>query len=154
VIPSGEYRFNETRMVYRLGAQRSISGWLTFGTGSFYGGTRTTASYKGRMELSPWVTLEPRIFVNWIDLPGGAFTTKLLGGRIAYNFSPRMFLSALVQYNSTTQSVDSNIRWHWEYTPGSDIFVVYSDGRDTTATGFPSVRNQTFVVKLTRQFRF
>ena len=154
VIPSDEYEFDELRFMYLLGRQRTISGWLSFQTGGFYDGTLTSAGYDGRVGITPRLILEPRVFVNWIDLPGGAFTTELYGGRISYNFSPRMFLSALVQYNSTTHSLDSNVRLRWEYTPGSDLFVVYSDGRDTTATGVPTVRNQTFVVKLTRLFRF
>jgi len=154
VIPSGEYRFDEARLTYELGGQRRISGFLSAATGGFYDGTRTSAGYTGRVELSPRFILEPRVFVNWVDLPGGAFTTELYGGRISYTFSPRMFLSALVQYNSQARALDSNMRWRWEYTPGSDLYVVYSDGRDTTSTGFPTVRNQTFVVKFTKLFRF
>ena len=38
--------------------------------------------------------------------------------------------------------------------PGSDIFVVYSDGRDTTSRGYPSLENQSLIFKITRQFRF
>ena len=42
-----------------------------------------------------------------------------------------MFVSALTQYNSSSHSVSINARFRWEYRPGSDLFVVYSDGRDT-----------------------
>jgi hypothetical protein len=38
--------------------------------------------------------------------------------------------------------------------PGSDLFVVYSDGRTTLSRGFPDVENRSFVVKITRLFRF
>ncbi|MGH9336779.1 MAG: hypothetical protein ACRD21_23815 [Vicinamibacteria bacterium] len=38
--------------------------------------------------------------------------------------------------------------------PGSDLFVVYTDGRDTLTSGFPSLDTQSFVVKFTRLFRF
>ena len=48
----------------------------------------------------------------------------------------------------------SSVRLRWEYTPGSEMFLVYSDGRDTSLAAFPSVRNQSFVVKLTRLVRF
>ena len=48
-------------------------------------------------------------------------------------FSPYMALSGLVQYNSTAKSLGSSLRFRWEYAPGSDFFVVYSDGRDTQA---------------------
>ena len=45
-----------------------------------------------------------------------------------------MFASALVQYNSTDHSFSSNFRYRWEYQPGSELFVVYTDERDTLGT--------------------
>ena len=42
-----------------------------------------------------------------------------------------MFASALLQYNSTDRSFSSNLRFRWEYQPGSELFVVYTDERDT-----------------------
>ncbi len=65
-----------------------------------------------------------------------------------------MFASALVQYTSATDSMSTNARFRWEYQPGSELFVVYSDGRNTTAPGFPSLDNRSFVVKVTKLFRF
>ncbi len=66
----------------------------------------------------------------------------------------RMAFSALVQYNSSNAALSSNLRFRWEYQPGSDLFVVYSDGRDTTAPRFPRLQNRAFVVKMTHLFRF
>ncbi len=49
----------------------------------------------------------------------------------------------------------SNLRYRWEYRPGSELFLVYTDERDTTTTGFyPGLRNRAFVVKVTRLFQF
>ena len=44
--------------------------------------------------------------------------------------------------------------FRWEYEPGSDLFVVYSDGRLTDEAGFPLLLNRTFAVKFTKLFRF
>ena len=38
--------------------------------------------------------------------------------------------------------------------PGSELFVVYTDERDTLVTGFPELKNRAFVVKINRLFRF
>ena len=98
---------------------------------------------------------EPRISLNRVRLRAGDFTTKLVSARTTYTFSSRMAVSALLQYASTNQTVSSNIRFRWEYQPGSDLFVVYSDGHDTeTRPGFPSLQNRSVAVKLTRLFRF
>ena len=42
----------------------------------------------------------------------------------------------------------------WEYEPGSDVFLVYSDGRDTRFGGFPSLLNRGLVIKFTKLMRF
>jgi hypothetical protein len=65
-----------------------------------------------------------------------------------------LLTAALVQYNSTSASFTTNIRFRWEYSPLSELFVVYSDGRDTLGRGFPGLVNRGLTVKLTRLFRF
>jgi hypothetical protein len=65
-----------------------------------------------------------------------------------------MFVSVLTQYNSSNHTVGINGRFRWEYRPGSEVFVVYSDGRDTQLDGFLPVVNRAFVVKINRLLRF
>ena len=68
--------------------------------------------------------------------------------------SARMLFSSLVQYNAAANSLSSSVRLRWEYTPGSELFVVYSDGRNTLPRGFPVLLNRTLAVKITRLVRF
>ncbi len=88
-----------------------------------------------------------------VEPPPGDFTTTLLRARADYGFSPRMFASALLQYSSADRSFSSNLRFRWEYQPGSELFVVYTDERDTLGPGYPGLKNRAFVVKATRFFR-
>ena len=47
------------------------------------------------------------------------------------------------------------MRLRWEYTGGSELFVVYSDGRDTRERRVPRRSlNRTLAIKATRLFRF
>ena len=57
-----------------------------------------------------------------------------------------MFASALLQYNSTDRTFSSNLRYRWEYRPGSEFFVVWTDEHDTRPNGI-GLRNRAFVVK-------
>jgi hypothetical protein len=68
--------------------------------------------------------------------------------------TPRAFVAALVQYNSSARSVSTNLRLRWEYRPGSELFVVFNDSRDTLAPGFPDLVNRAFIVKLAPLLRF
>tara|TARA_B100000749_G_scaffold216947_1_gene171864 strand:- start:366 stop:563 length:198 start_codon:yes stop_codon:yes gene_type:complete len=65
-----------------------------------------------------------------------------------------MFTSALLQYNSANTTIAANVRFRWEYQPGSELFVVYNEQRDTLAHRFPEMENRAFIVKVTRLFRF
>ena len=98
--------------------------------------------------------MEPGFEVNRISLPQAQFTTQLVTTRTTYTVTPLMFVSALLQYNSTNNSVGANVRLRWEYQPGSELFIVYNEQRNTLSPRFPLLENRAFIVKLNRLFRF
>ena len=154
-VPAGGYNNDELRASYTLGQQRMASGEWYLQQGPFYDGTRTTIGYSsGRVKLHPQLAVEPGIEVNRVRLPYGDFTTKLYSSRVTYTVTPLMFVSGLAQYNSGNSSLSTNVRLRWEYQPGSELFVVYNEGRDTLGAGPPELQNRSFVVKVNRLFRF
>ena len=69
--------------------------------------------------------------INGSRASEGAFTTSAVPvARSTMGFSPLMFASALLQYTSSDRAFSSNLRFRWEYRPGSELFVVYTDERD------------------------
>ena len=155
-IPVGGHGFQDYYASYSMGAQRKISGTFSLQRGEFFDGDITAIGYsRGRIEITPQMSIEPSISVNRIALPGGRFTTKLATTRFTYTFTPRMFFSGLLQYNSSRDVLSTNLRLRWEYQPGSELFVVYNDQRDTgLGRSFPMLDNRAFIVKFTRLFRF
>ncbi len=151
--PVGVYDFDHVRASIQAGPQRRISGNLAFQQGGFFDGTRREFSWSGRIEAMTRLTFEPRVSLNWIALPRGNYDTRLISARINYTLSPRSFLAAFLQYNTAADSLSSNIRFRWEYEPGSDIFLVYNSVRDTLLPGYPE-DNQSLILKFTRLFRF
>jgi hypothetical protein len=154
-IPVGGYDFHTLQLSYTGGQQRKISGAIVYETGTYYGGTQQSISVNSaRMEITPRISLEPSVSENFIDLPQASFTATVLRNRATFTVTPRMFVSGIVQYNSATTSVGSNLRLRWEYAPGSELFVVYTDDYDTESRP-PStaLRNRAFVVKVNRLFR-
>jgi len=154
LLSIGAYQFNEGVVQFNAGAQRAVSGRFTLTAGEFYSGRRKQFEYNGRVKVSSQLAFEPRFLTSHITLPGTAFTTKLLGARTTYTVTPRMFVSGLVQYNSSLNTLESNIRWRWEYQPGSDLFVVYTDGRDTFGPRSAALMNRGLAIKATRLLRF
>jgi hypothetical protein len=154
MVPIGAYTFQQVKGSYNFGPQRRLSGFVTVGRGSFYDGTLTELSWRGRAELTSQFYLEPTISWNRVDGPWGRGNTNLLSTRVTYTLTPQMFVAALVQYQSQIAAIATNARFRWEYQPGSELFVVYSDGRTTLTRGFPSIDSRSIVVKVTRLFRW
>jgi hypothetical protein len=154
VIPVGQYDFLDAMLRYTIGPQRMASGQVTLTSGAFYSGHRQQIDYSGRIKVTNQLGFEPRVLLGRITLPQGNFTTRLTGVRTIYTITPRMFLSGLLQYNSSLSTVETNVRWRWEYQPGSDLFVVYTDGRDTTPIRGTSLLNRGIAIKVTRLLRF
>jgi hypothetical protein len=154
-IPAGGYSFRALHAQFNLGQQRTVSGNVYAEVGPFYGGDRTQLGYSfGRIKINPRVALEPGITFNRVTLPYGDFTTSLVSSRLTYTITPMMFVSTLVQYNSSNNTLSTNARLRWEYLPGSEFFVVYNEGRDTQASGRPSLQGRVFVIKINRLLRF
>jgi hypothetical protein len=140
---------------YQFGNQHKLSGTASYTHGSLYNGTKRTAALSsGLIDITPQLAVEPSFSLNWVNLPYGKFTSSVITERTTSTITPRMFISALTQFNSATHTVSNNARFRWEYPPGSEMFVVYSDGHDTQADGFLPVVSRAFSVKINRLLRF
>jgi TolB-like protein len=154
-IPVGGFTFRDVQASFGLGQHRRFSGTLSAQHGSFFSGERTSLGLSGgHLELTPQFSVEPSVSYNRIDLPEGRFTTGLVSTRTTYSVTPLMFVSALLQYNSSNNSLSTNVRLRWEFLPGSELFVVYNEQRDTLAINFPELENRALVIKINRLFQF
>ncbi len=165
-FPAGRYEFNNALVSYGFGSQRRVSGAVSLQAGQFYDGTITSVAYTtgglapARVTVLKQFSLEPSVQISRVESPRGNYTTKVLRTRADYGFSPLMFASALLQYSSGDNAFSSNLRFRWEYRPGSELFVVYTDERDTTSDRLArpglvrGLKNRAFVVKVNRLLRF
>ena len=153
-VPVGEYDFGSGELSYVFGRQRNVSSTVRAAYGTFFNGHKTTLTVtQGRVSFGPQISIEPSVSINKIDLVQGQFTTKVISTRTTYTMTPLMFATALVQYNSGNNTVAANVRFRWEYRPGSELFVVFNEQRDTLVPSFPSLRNRAFIVKINRVVR-
>ncbi len=129
-IAPGRYDFNEYFVTMRGDRSATLSFGGRYGVGDFYDG------YKHSYQIGPTLRVSSRLntTVTWarnvISLRTGAYTTDLISSRVNYSFSTRMFLNALLQYNTDAQQWTSNVRFNIIHRPLSDFFLVYNDRRD------------------------
>jgi hypothetical protein len=68
--------------------------------------------------------------------------------------STRAYVTSLVQYNSRSNTFSGNFRLRWEWAPGSELFLVYTEDRDTDVLDrWSDLRNRGFVIKVNRLLR-
>jgi hypothetical protein len=164
-IPVGGYTFSDAGASYTFGAQRRASATLSVRAGEYYDGTIRSVTVGGagltpsRVSFNKHLSVEPTFSILRVERPSASFTTRLARTRVDYGFTPLMFASAFVQYNSADRAVSTNVRYRWEYAPGSELFLVYTDERSTDDPTAPptivrGLRNRAFVVKVNRLLRY
>ncbi len=164
-IPVGAYDFSDVGVSYTFGAQRRASGMLAVRAGEYYDGTIRSISIGGsgltpsRLSFNRHLSVEPTFTISRVERPSASFTTRLARARVDYGFTPLMFASALVQYSSADRAASTNVRFRWEFAPGSELFLVYTGEHATDdplapPTAVRGLRNRAFVVKVNRLLRY
>jgi hypothetical protein len=129
VIPPGEYRWEDAEISYSSNRSARISGSIGFQGGDFWTGRRRAVNGSFRFRLNAHLAVSTTMSRNIITLPQGKFTGDLVGLRVDTSFTPRMFLNAFIQYNGSTDTWLSNIRYNLIHRPLSDIYIVWNETR-------------------------
>ncbi|OFW29834.1 MAG: hypothetical protein A3H97_08830 [Acidobacteria bacterium RIFCSPLOWO2_02_FULL_65_29] len=160
LFETGRYARADYQASYRFGPQRRWQGNLGVQWGGFYTGERFSVSLgNGRVEVHPQLSIEPSLELNWLDLPqqthSGQYNQHVARTRVTYTMTPRAYVSGLVQYSTGSQTVSGNFRLRWEWAPGSELFVVYTEDRNTGVLGerWSELSTRALVIKVTRLFR-
>ena len=149
-IPVGVYDWVEWNPSFNtnLSAPYSLAGVATIG--GFYTGHR--AGFSSTFTARPGEKFSAALRVNYekLNLAEGEFDRVLLGVRLAYSFTPSMYVQSLTQWNDQAKSFSANVRFGWLGPAGTGLFVVFNEGRETGDNARPLDR--VLVVKFTRQF--
>ena len=147
-IPAGTYRFNTPSLSYNTDPSRRVYSRVRYSPQTFFDGTRT--DYRGTLGVRPTdrVAAEATFSRSDVDLPWGTFVADLGSLRFDLALSPEMTLRTLTQYNSTTDSVSTSVRFNWIYFPGSDLYIAYDELR-ADIPGLPQLQNRQLAVKMT-----
>jgi len=154
VIPPGRYDWfsNGWDFGTNPSAPLSISGRLDLG--EFYGGHRWGGSATVTARRGAGFTAALSWSPNAVRLPQGRFTTQLIGARLGWFFTPRIFVQSLVQYNSRAGAWFGNVRFGWLSTAGTGLYVVLNDlERAPSATDITGPLGRSLTVKYTHQLQ-
>ena len=146
VVPTGQY----TSPYALINTNTDRRRWLSAGLGASIGGFLSGS----QVSLAPSITIREgarlNVALRWsrndIDLPEGAFVTNLANARVTYNFTTSHYVQTLVQYNDRSRRWSTNLRFTWQRTPTTGLYVVYNDTEGFDGAG---PIDRTFVIKYT-----
>jgi hypothetical protein len=124
---------------------------LRYGNGEFYDGYRRNYTVGGTFRMSEHVNVSLSDQINDIDLSAGSYVTHLVTGRVNYYFNTKVFVNALVQYNTDTEQWSSNVRLDIIHRPLSDIYLVYNERHDSRSGNMIS---RALIAKMTYLLAF
>ncbi len=97
--------------------------------GEFYNGKGRLVTLTTGLKPFSGLSSEIGLVYNDINLPQGNFINHLLRARLVYSFSTKLALMGLIQWNSETGDVITNLRLNLIYKPGSHLYIVYNERR-------------------------
>ncbi len=124
VMQPGDYRFNEQSIGFNTANQRTFSGGLRLTTGDFYNGTRNNFNTSFTWTQSRYFLMSINYDWNDIELPQGAFTTRLSSLSTQVAFSSQLFWVSLLQYDNVSEEFGINTRLQWIPKAGQEGFIV------------------------------
>ncbi len=130
-VEPGRYQFKEHFLLANTNSAAPFSMNVRYGVGDFYDGYKRSYTIGGTYRLNQHLNVSLSDSINDIDLESGSFVTNLITGRVNYYFSTKVFVNALVQYNTDTNQWSSNVRLDIIHRPLSDIYLVYNERHDS-----------------------
>lgn len=154
VIPPAFYTWNQFVSEFLSNPSARYSITLRHRVGSFYDGDFNSIQWDNSIRVGSRFTTSLDWTRQIVDLSHGKFTTDLVQTKVGYSFTTLASVQALVQYNSQSSLLSSNVRVALLNRSGTGLFIVYNDRRDTSTFNPEEALGRSFVVKFTRLFDF
>ncbi len=132
-IPAGDYQMNQVSLTVFTETSRPFAVFGGVDVGDYFHGNRLSIDIDGQWRMTYQLAIETRYQRNWIKMPEiDLFTTNVVGTRISYALNTRFFTKLYAQWNDTAERLSANFLLNYIYRPGSDFYLVYDQGWDTS----------------------
>jgi hypothetical protein len=154
VIPMGpRYEWNRFQVEAESADHRKLAASAELSFGDFWSGSRRELNLEVTLRPRPGIFLQFASEYNDVDLPEGAFTTRLYRVDARTQFGPWLSLTNNVQYDSESSEVGWQLRFRWIQKPGNDLFFIWTQNWLDDTNGFQAL-DRRGAAKIVRTFRF
>lgn len=147
-VDPGDYPYRSFSIFANTSPSRAISADLNSDLEQSFGGSVNRVNTSLTANLGIHLQLKTSYTYSWARLPNGAFDAHLVGLRVGYAFTTRLSFNSLMQYNTLARDVSVNARLNYIFRPGSDIFLVFNEGRGSIESPW-DLRERGVRLKLT-----
>lgn len=134
-IQPGGYTNWDYRVFGRTAGRRKVSLWGGFGWGGFWNGDQLGYNARVTFRPAPGLSISTNFEHNDVTLPQGSFTADVYELEGEWNPSPWVSTTTQLQYDDQTELVGLFARLRWIVTPGSDLFLVYTQNWQNFGAG-------------------
>lgn len=148
-LPAGEeYNWQTISASFTSNKRTLFNYQLKTTYGGFYNGTNFNINGRLNFRYQPYGNISMLFDYNDVKLAAGYGQEKLflVGPRVDFTLTDKVFLTTYFQYNNLLDNVNLNARFQWRYKPASDIFLVYTE--NYLPNNFAS-KNRALVFKVT-----
>jgi hypothetical protein len=133
IVPVGRYQYLGTELMLQTPGTSSFYTIFMFEGGQYFDGYKLTPSIQPKWNIGASIELGGMYQLDVIRFPGRnqSLNNHIAGLRALYMFSTKLSLSAFVQYNSAIHKVISNLRFRYNPREGTDLYLVFNEGRNT-----------------------
>ncbi len=129
-VQPGDYDNAEMQLVAFTNRGAPLSAGIEAKVGGFFSGDRVTLEPDIQFRIGETFNSSLEWSYNDIDLKnegGEPFTINVGILKLAYSFTPKISLEALIQYDDRSDAVATNLRFAWLQSASSGLYVVYNE---------------------------
>ena len=159
-IPRGSYDFADLQVAWFMPAGQRLRLNIDARAGSYFDGRRKQAILSPTWNLSKHLEVGGTYQFTALRFPvrNQQVDIHLASARIGAALDARISGTALVQFNSTSDRLDLNMRFRYNVREGTDLWFVYNEGLDTSerpdllGRDLPRSQSRAFLVKFSKTF--
>lgn len=153
IIPPGDYRAWRFNIEFETAPYRMFSTDIEYTYEGFWTGKRNIYELSGAFRPFPGINISADWSRSDVSLPELDFITNLFRFGANIDLTPNTALTNTVQFDDVSNLLGLYNRFRWTITPGSDLFLVYSQNWIQFENRFEPIETQG-AVKINYTHRF
>ena len=148
VIPIGDYSYNTYNIIFSSDTRRTFSVYQSYSWGEFYNGLKNSVYTGLTWGAVGTLKIGASIEQDWVELPQGNFVSQIISQDFRWGINNAMTLQSLTQWDKELAQLSGNVRFIWEYLPGSFFYFIVNPVQTDPYTQYLFLAKLTYLFKV------